>query len=77
MPSKIIYTHTDEAPALATVSLLPIIQAFTKSSGVGITKQISQSCDAVIVTLTWAELQFQDDKGNIHGSTVQYKISHR
>ena len=32
--SKIIYTKTDEAPALATVSLLPIIQAFTKSSGV-------------------------------------------
>ena len=49
----------------------------TKSSGVGITKTISQSCDAVIVTLTWAELQFQDDKGNIHGSTVQYKISHK
>ncbi|MFP5488645.1 MAG: NADP-dependent isocitrate dehydrogenase, partial [Acidimicrobiia bacterium] len=25
--SKIIYTHTDEAPALATYSLLPIVQA--------------------------------------------------
>ena len=32
--SKIIYTKTDEAPALATVSLLPIIKAFSKSSGV-------------------------------------------
>ncbi len=32
--STIIYTHTDEAPALATKSLLPIIQAFTKSSGI-------------------------------------------
>ena len=32
--SKIIYTVTDEAPALATVSLLPIIQAFSKSSGI-------------------------------------------
>ena len=32
--SKIIYTMTDEAPALATVSLLPILQAFSKSSGV-------------------------------------------
>ena len=31
---KIIYTKTDEAPVLATQSLLPIIQAFTKSSGV-------------------------------------------
>ncbi len=29
MSSKIIYTHTDEAPLLATCSLLPIINAFT------------------------------------------------
>ena len=42
--SKIIYTKTDEAPALATVSLLPIIQAFTKSSGVEFeTRDISLS----------------------------------
>ncbi|MBP86958.1 MAG: isocitrate dehydrogenase (NADP(+)) [Planctomycetaceae bacterium] len=33
---KIIYTKTDEAPALATCSLLPIIRAFTGSSGVEI-----------------------------------------
>ena len=40
--SKIIYTKTDEAPALATYSFLPIVQAFTKSSGVVIeTKDIS------------------------------------
>jgi len=32
--SKIIYTKTDEAPALATASLLPIIKAFTKSSDI-------------------------------------------
>ena len=32
--SKIIYTLTDEAPALATYSLLPIIQAFTKAASV-------------------------------------------
>jgi isocitrate dehydrogenase len=32
----IIYTKTDEAPALATYSLLPIIQAFTKHSGVSV-----------------------------------------
>jgi len=38
----IIYTQTDEAPALATYSLLPIIQAFTKSSGVKVeTRDIS------------------------------------
>ena len=32
--AKIIYTKTDEAPALATQSLLPILRAFTKSSGI-------------------------------------------
>merc|ERR1711904_309321 len=31
--AKIIYTKTDEAPALATYSLLPIVQAFVKPSG--------------------------------------------
>ena len=31
---KIVYTMTDEAPALATHSLLPIIRAFTASSGI-------------------------------------------
>jgi len=40
--AKIIYTKTDEAPALATRSFLPIVQAFTASSGVTIeTKDIS------------------------------------
>ncbi|WP_417291467.1 NADP-dependent isocitrate dehydrogenase [Corallibacter sp.] len=38
----IIYTKTDEAPALATYSFLPIVKAFTKSSGVQVeTKDIS------------------------------------
>ncbi|MDB4369415.1 NADP-dependent isocitrate dehydrogenase, partial [Akkermansiaceae bacterium] len=40
--SKIIYTKTDEAPYLATQSLLPIIEAFTKSSGIEVeTRDIS------------------------------------
>lgn len=40
--AKIIYTITDEAPSLATQSLLPIIKAFTASSGVAIeTRDIS------------------------------------
>jgi isocitrate dehydrogenase len=34
MKSKIIYTHTDEAPALATYSLLPIVNAFTKTADI-------------------------------------------
>lgn len=40
--SKITYTLTDEAPALATFSFLPIVQTFTKTSGIAIeTKDIS------------------------------------
>lgn len=39
---KILYTKTDEAPALATQSFLPIVKAFTNTSGISIeTKDIS------------------------------------
>lgn len=39
---KIIYTLTDEAPALATYSLLPVIQAFTRAAGIVVeTRDIS------------------------------------
>ena len=42
--ATIIYTHTDEAPMLATYSLLPIIQAFTSQAGVEVeTRDISLS----------------------------------
>ena len=34
--SKIIYTKTDEAPALATLSFLPIVEAFTKTAGISV-----------------------------------------
>jgi len=38
----ILYTKTDEAPALATYSLLPIVQAFTKHAGIAVeTRDIS------------------------------------
>jgi len=40
--SKIIYTFTDEAPALATYSLLPIVEAFTASADIAVeTRDIS------------------------------------
>ena len=40
--APIIYTKTDEAPALATASFLPIVKAFTKSAGINVeTKDIS------------------------------------
>ncbi len=42
--STIIYTETDEAPALATLSLLPIIRTFTNAAGVAVeTRDISLS----------------------------------
>jgi isocitrate dehydrogenase len=42
--SKIIYTETDEAPALATYSLLPIVKAYTAAAGVAVeTRDISLS----------------------------------
>lgn len=40
--AKIIYTKTDEAPALATYSLLPIVNAFTDAAGIAVeTRDIS------------------------------------
>lgn len=42
MPSNIIYTYTDEAPALATLSFLPIVKAFSKTCRIDIeSKDIS------------------------------------
>ena len=42
MTAKIIYTLTDEAPALATYSLLPIVEAFTRTADVAVeTRDIS------------------------------------
>jgi isocitrate dehydrogenase len=42
--SKIVWTEIDEAPALATYALLPIVQAFTKGTGIEVeTKDISLS----------------------------------
>ena len=40
--STLIYTHTDEAPALATYSLLPIIRAFAGAADMAVeTRDIS------------------------------------
>ena len=40
--SKIIYTKTDEAPALATYSFLPMVKAFTAKAGIDVeTRDIS------------------------------------
>jgi len=42
--STIIYTETDEAPALATYSFLPIVQAYARTAGIDVeTRDISLS----------------------------------
>ncbi|TWI53135.1 isocitrate dehydrogenase [Pseudomonas duriflava] len=62
--SKIIYTLTDEAPALATYSLLPIVKAFTASSGIAVeTRDISL---AGRIIATFPEYLSDDQKISDH-----------
>jgi len=61
---KIIYTITDEAPALATGSLLPIIESFTKAAGVAVeTRDISLSGRVLASLSDWLpeEQRVSDD----------------
>jgi len=62
-----IPTETRRPIAVSTADVL--------QSGNGVVKAVANQCDAVIVTLTWAQIQKSEDNGDIHGSTVQYKIS--
>ncbi len=48
--SKIIWTKIDEAPALATYSLLPIVQAFAKEAGVDVVESDISLAGRVIAT---------------------------
>jgi isocitrate dehydrogenase len=48
---KIIYTETDEAPALATYSLLPIVKAFTQSAGIQVETRDISLAGRVVATL--------------------------
>ncbi len=64
--SKIIYTITDEAPALATQSLLPIIQAFAGEAGVDVETRDISLAGRVIATFPEyleADQQISDDLG--------------
>ena len=52
--TKIIWTEIDEAPALATYSLLPIVNAFTKAAGVAVeTRDISLSGRVIATLSAW------------------------
>ena len=48
--AQIIYTKVDEAPALATYSFLPIIKAFTKSSGIEMVQKDISLAGRIIAT---------------------------
>ena len=58
--AKIIYTKTDEAPALATRSLLPIIKAFTKTSNIEI--EIKDISLASRILANFSEYLSEDQK---------------
>ncbi|MET8553488.1 NADP-dependent isocitrate dehydrogenase [Streptomyces sp. NPDC004959] len=54
--STIIYTHTDEAPALATYSFLPVIEAYASTAGVGVeSRDISLSGRIIASFPEWLE----------------------
>ena len=62
--SKILYTITDEAPALATYSWLPIIQAYSKRAGIDVeTRDISLAARILsqFNDILPEEQQFSDD----------------
>ena len=66
--AKIIYTHTDEAPALATYSFLPIIETFTKAAAIDLELWDISLAGRIIATfpdnLTDAQRQ-RDDLGEL------------
>ena len=71
---KIIYTQTDEAPRLATFSLLPIVKAFTDAAGVVVeTRDISLAGRilAVFPELMVPEQRFNDDLAELGRLTLR------
>ena len=56
--AKIIYTWTDEAPALATLSFLPIVEAYTSAAGVVVeTADISLAGRKILVAEGTSEVK--------------------
>ena len=50
--NRIVYTKTDEAPALATYSLLPIVRKFTKSAGIDVVSEDISLAGRIIATFS-------------------------
>ena len=53
--SKIIWSKIDEAPALATYSLLPVVNAFTKAAGVDVVTSDISLAGRVLAAMGLAE----------------------
>jgi len=72
--SKIIYTKVDEAPALATYSFLPIVKAFTKSSGIEMVEKNISLAGRIIANFpeNLSEEQKQSDDLAELGILTQY-----
>jgi hypothetical protein len=68
--NAIIYTHTDEAPLLATYSFLPIIQAYAGVAGVAVETRDISLAGRVIA-------QFGDRCPRSSGSTTRWPSSAR
>jgi len=58
--STIIYTHTDEAPLLATYSLLPVVQAYAAQAGVAVTTRDISLAGRILAS--FPELLTEDQK---------------
>ncbi|MTA89088.1 MAG: NADP-dependent isocitrate dehydrogenase, partial [Actinobacteria bacterium] len=64
----IIYTHTDEAPALATKSLLPVVNAFTNVAGVEVELRDISVAGRILATFPealTADQRISDDLGEL------------
>ncbi|MBS0662156.1 MAG: NADP-dependent isocitrate dehydrogenase [Verrucomicrobia bacterium] len=70
----IIYTKTDEAPALATYSLLPIVQAFTKHAGINVETRDISLAGRIIASFPEAltpEQRLNDDLAELGALTLK------
>ena len=62
-------------PGIPAETRTPISVGVTVTTSAPVTRQISNTdVDAVIVTLTWPQIQVAEDDGDLRGDTVEYKI---
>ena len=62
-------------PGIPAETRSPTAVAVTVTTSASVTRQITNTdVDAVIVTLTWPQIQVAEDDGDVRGYTVEYKI---